>query len=274
MKIEQLPIYPALPHCSLTLYRHEENIPTVPPRRAVIVCPGGGYVMLSGREDEIVALQYAAAGFQVFLLHYGVGEHSANFAPLVQACSAIRYIREHAAELHVRPDRIFITGFSAGGHLSASAGTMYRHDAVKKAFMAQYGDENIELGRPDGMILCYPVITSGSYAHRGSFLMLCGDTNATEEAMREFSAELWVNDHTPPTFLWHTSDDNGVPVQNSLLFSAALAEHHIPFECHIYPHGAHGLSLCDQRTWADNPGLLSPTAAPWIDLAIRWAREL
>jgi acetyl esterase/lipase len=86
--------------------------------------------------------------------------------------------------------------------------------------------------------------------------------------------DLWVDDHTPPTFLWHTSDDNGVPVQNSLLFSAALAEHHIPFECHIYPHGAHGLSLCDQRTWADNPGLLSPTAAPWIDLAIRWAREL
>ena len=274
MKIEQLPVYPALPDCSLTLYRHEENIPGVPPRRAVIVCPGGGYVNVSAREDEIVALQYLAAGFQVFLLHYAVGEHAANYAPLIQACSAIRYIREHAEELHVRPDRIFITGFSAGGHLSSSAGTMYHHSAVKAAFIEQYGDEKVELGRPDGMILCYPVITSGTYAHRGSFVMLCGDANASDEAFRDFSTELWVDDNTPPTFLWHTADDNGVPVQNSLLFASALAAHQVPFECHVYPHGAHGLSLCDERTWVGNPELLCPAAAPWIDLAIRWAREL
>lgn len=274
MKIEQLPIYPALPDCSLTLYRHAESIPGVPPRRAVIVCPGGGYVMLSGREEEIVALQYAAAGFQVFVLRYGVGEHAANYAPLVQACCAIRYIREHAEELHVRPDRIFITGFSAGGHLASSASTMYRHDAVKAAFVEQFGDDNVTLGRPDGSILCYPVISSGYYAHRGSFLMLCGDMKASEDAQREFSTELWVDDHTPPAFLWHTSDDGGVSVQNSLLYASALSTHGIPFECHIYPHGAHGLSLCDERTWANNPGLLSPTAAPWIDMAIRWAREL
>lgn len=274
MKIEQLPIYPALPNCSLTLYRHEEITPDAPARRAVIVCPGGGYVMLSGREDEIVALQYAAAGFQVFVLHYAVGEHAAHYAPLVQACCAIRYIREHAAQLNVLPDRIFITGFSAGGHLSASAGTMYHHHAVKTAFLAQYGDENTALGRPDGMILCYPVITSGNYAHRGSFAMLCGNPGASEDAMREFSTELWVDDQTPPAFLWHTSDDNGVPVQNSLLFADALATHHIPFECHIFPHGAHGLSLCDKRTWVGNPGLLCPTASPWIEHAIRWANEL
>jgi acetyl esterase/lipase len=274
MKIEQLPIYPALPNCSLTLYRHEENIPTVPPRRAVIVCPGGGYVNLSGREDEIVALQYAAAGFQVFLLHYGVGEHSANFAPLVQACSAIRYIREHATELHVRPDRIFITGFSAGGHLSASAGTMYRHDAVKKAFMAQYGDENIELGRPDGMILCYPVITSGSYAHRGSFLMLCGDTNATEEAMREFSAELWVDDHTPPTFLWHTSDDNVVNVTVSLRYGEALRAHNIPFEMHVFPKGPHGCALANEATAKGFANQVIPEVQAWVELSDRWMRSL
>jgi predicted esterase len=203
-----------------------------------------------------------------------INQHKQKDTDIKITDAAIRYIREHAAQLNVLPDRIFITGFSAGGHLSASAGTMYHHHAVKAAFLAQYGDENTALGRPDGMILCYPVITSGNYAHRGSFAMLCGNPGASEDAMREFSTELWVDDQTPPAFLWHTSDDNGVPVQNSLLFADALSTHHIPFECHIFPPGAHGLSLCDKRTWVGNPGLLCPTASPWIEHAIRWANEL
>ncbi len=274
MKIESLPIYPALPGCSLTLYRHQEITENAPARRAVIVCPGGGYVMLSDRESEIVALQYLAAGFQAFVLHYGVGEHAANYVPLKQACCAIRYLREHASELNIRPDRIFITGFSAGGHCAAAASTMYKHDAVKQAFMEYFGDDNVALGRPAGSILCYPVISSGIYAHRGSFLMLCGDKDASDDAMREFSTDLWVDGDTPPAFLWHTSDDNGVHVQNTILYSLSLSAFKIPFECHIYPHGAHGLSLCDERTWVGNPEMLSPVAAPWIDLAIRWAKQL
>ncbi|MBQ7338224.1 MAG: alpha/beta hydrolase [Clostridia bacterium] len=274
MKIEQLPIYPAAEHCGLTLYRHQENIPGVPPRRAVIVCPGGGYLNLSGREDEIVALQYLAAGFQVFILHYGVGANAANYTPLIQACCAIRYIREHAAALNVRPDRIFITGFSAGGHCASAAATMYKHNAVKQAFVEHFGDDDVRLGRPDGAILCYPVISSGEYGHRGSFSTLCGDPNASDEALREFSTDLWVDNDTPPAFLWHTADDPVVPVQNSLLYTMALSACKIPFECHIYPHGEHGLSLCDERTWVGNPALLSPVAAPWIDHAIRWAQQL
>lgn len=274
MKIESLPIYPALPDCSLTLYRHEELTENAPARRAVIVCPGGGYVELSKREDEIIALQYAAAGFQALVLRYGVGKNAANYTPLKQACCAIRYLREHADEFNIQPDRIFITGFSAGGHCAAAASTMYKHDAVKEAFLEYFGDDNVTLGRPDGSILCYPVISSGIYGHRGTFLMLCGDSNATDDAMREFSTELWVDADTPPAFLWHTSTDEAVPVQNSLLYSMALLTHKIPVECHIYPHGVHGLALCDERTWVGNPAFLSPAALPWIDHAIRWARQL
>jgi acetyl esterase/lipase len=273
MKIDSLPIYPALPGCSLTLYRHEEWANT-PPRPAVIVCPGGGYVDLSPREGEIVALQYAAAGFQALVLRYGVGENAKSYIPLTQVCSAIRYLRENAEALHVRPDRIFTTGFSAGGHCAASAGTMYRHAAVRAAFLEQYGDENTLLGRPDGMILCYPVISSGEYAHRFSFLMLCGDMEASEDAQAEFSLETYVDADTPPTFLWHTSDDALVPVQNALLFASALAAHHVPVECHIYPHGVHGLALCDEKTWDGNDQFLSPVAADWINQAIRWASQL
>jgi dipeptidyl aminopeptidase/acylaminoacyl peptidase len=104
-------------------------------------------------------------------------------------------------------------------------------------------------------------------------LQLAG-ANATREEQMAFSLENFVNDQTPPAFLWHTSDDDCVPVQNSLLFAAALAAHHVPFELHVYPHGAHGLSLCDERTWADNPWYINPVTAGWFALAVRWAKEI
>lgn len=270
MKIEALHIFPQYPHADLTIYLHEE-IERVPPtpRRAMIVCPGGGYGFLSDREDEVVALAWLAEGFQAFSLHYGIGEHAQNYEPLIEACLAIRHVREHAEEYNVDPDHIFITGFSAGGHLAASAGVLWDHPAVKAAF----GDTPTRLGRPDGILPCYPVITAGEHAHRGSFLALAGMDSTPEEQMA-FSLENFVNETTPPAFLWHTSDDPSVPVQNSLLFTSALAKYHIPFELHIYPHGAHGLSLCDERTWANNPGLLNEIAAGWFDLAVRWAKEI
>lgn len=274
MIIQTLHLFPDAPNTDLVCYLQKEIMPQAPARRAVIICPGGGYAGLSDREDEVVALEYLNAGFQVFTLHYGVGQGAAGYAPLIQACSAIRHLRENAAAYHILPDRIFITGFSAGGHCAASSGTMYNHPAVRTAFQKAYGDEDIEKGRPDGMILCYPVISSAHPTHRPSFLALCGNPNASEAQQAEFSLEQYVCDKTPPCFLWHTSDDPVVPVQNSLLFASALAQQGIPFEVHIYPHGAHGLSLCDERTWVGNDGMRSETAAPWISLAIRWAKTL
>lgn len=268
MRTETLRIFTSYPHADLTAYLADEKADNpCAPRRAMIICPGGGYGFLSSREDEPVALAWLAEGFQAFVLHYGIGANAQNYEPLIEACLAIRYVREHAEEYHIDPAHIFITGFSAGGHLAASAGVLWDHPAVRGAF----GDTPTRLGRPDGILPCYPVISAGEYAHRGSFVALAGPD---EEEQQAFSLETFVNDQTPPAFLWHTSDDNCVPVQNSLLFTTALAKYHIPFELHIYPHGAHGLSLCDKRTWANNPGLLNDVAAGWFELAVKWAKGI
>jgi len=270
MKVETLHIFPQYPNADLVVYLHDEIERATPkPRRAMIVCPGGGYGFLSDREDEVVALAWLAEGFQAFVLHYGIGEHAQNFEPLIEACLAIRHVREHAGEYNVDPDHIFITGFSAGGHAAAAAGVLWDHEAVRAAF----GNVPTRMGRPDGILPCYPVISAGEFAHRESFLQLAGRRSTRDEQMN-FSLENFVDETTPPAFLWHTSDDNCVPIQNSLLFAAALAEHHIPFELHVYPHGAHGLSLCDERTWAGNPAMLNGVAKGWFDLAVRWAKEL
>jgi acetyl esterase/lipase len=270
MKIETLHVFPSYPNANLVAYLHTEpsHFPSTP-RRTVIICPGGGYHALSWREDEAVALAWLNAGFQAFVLHYGICEHARNYEPLIEACLAIRYLREHAAEYNVDPEHILITGFSAGGHLAASAGVLWDHAAVRAAF----GDVPTRLGRPDGMVLCYPVITAGKHAHRGSFLNLAGKESSYDE-QKEYSLELSVSETTPPAFLWHTADDNCVPVENSLLFASALSEYNVPFELHIYPHGVHGLSLCDERTWENNPALLSPVASGWFELAVRWAKGL
>ena len=266
MKIETLPLFPQYPNADLTVYLHADE-PATAPRRAMIVCPGGGYGFLSPREDEPVALAWLAEGFQAFVLHYGTLEHAKNYEPLIEACLAICHIREHAAEYNVDPNHIFITGFSAGGHAAAAAGVLWDHEAVRAAF----GDVPTQMGRPDGILPCYPVISAGEHAHRGSFVQLAGEDTVAQQA---FSLENFVNETTPPAFLWHTSDDGAVPVQNSLLFTMALAKYGIPFELHVFPHGPHGLSLCDERTWAGNPGYLNPLVAKWFAMAVRWAKEI
>ncbi len=267
MKIFTTPIPPA---ATLTAYLHQEyaSVPKTP-RRAVIICPGGGYEGLSEREDEPFALAFAAEGFQPFVLHYSLKETAANYAPLIEVCSAVRYVREHAEELCVDPEHIFTVGFSSGGHCAASAGTLWDHPAVQAAF----GDVPTRMGRPDGMILSYPVISSGDDAHRSSFWWLAG-RDSTPEQQAEFSLELHVNETTPPTFLWHTADDGCVPVQNSLLYASALAAHHVPVELHIWPCGTHGLALCDKRTWVNIPAMIHPVAKEWFSMAVRWAKEL
>ena len=234
------------------------------PRRAVIVCPGGGYHMLSDREAEPIAIRFLAAGFATFILRYTVEPKAADFAPLCQAALAVRYVREHAEEYNVDPDYVFTCGFSAGGHLAASAGVLWDHPRVKA--LMEGADEGIN--RPTGMILSYPVITAGEFAHRGSINNLCGKDNPTEEEMAPFSLEKHVNATTSPAFLWHTFNDTCVPVQNSLMMADALTRANVPFEMHIFPSGHHGLATCDEQVNSNNPH-----CACWMDLAIQWVKD-
>lgn len=221
------------------------------PRGCVLICPGGGYEWRSPREADPVARAFAEKGFAPAVLEYTCyrGEPLGTL-PLTQLGEAAGRMRE------LYPGRLLaVCGFSAGGHLAASLGVHAR---------------TLGLPRPDALILGYPVITAGAYAHRGSIRALAGDGDAAF-----FSLEAHVNAQTPPTFLWHTSSDESVPVQNSLLFAEALARAGVPFELHIYPEGVHGLSLATPEV--DEPQkrrLADAHVASWFGLCADWLNHL
>ncbi len=236
-------------------------------RPAVLICPGGGYGHCSDREAEPIALQYVAADMAAFVLRYSVAENAGFPTCVLEALTAIKTIRENAEEWDVNPDQIAVCGFSAGGHLAASVSAFWNADFAKEAF----GD--IELCKPNAAILCYPVITSGPWAHRGSFNRLVGE-DATQKRLELVSLEKQVTENYPPTFLWHTGQDATVPVMNSIMMAEALAEKAIPFELHIYPTGPHGLSLSDERTAKNSkPAHLEKRPRAWMPDSILFLKE-
>ena len=237
---------------------------TVKQRPTVIVCPGGGYGMTSDREAEPIALQLAAAGINAAVLRYSVAPHRYPTA-LLELASAVRYVRAQGAAYGCDPDRIYTIGFSAGGHLAASYGNFW-----SRPFIAQALDCPSEVLKPNGQILCYPVITSGAYAHRGSFKNLLGEHYEADKAGQ--SLEVSVNADTPPTFIWHTQADDAVPVENSLLLVAALQRAGIRTEFHMFPSGGHGLSLATPLT-SYAPSQTIPHVAKWFDLALDFITE-
>lgn len=209
-------------------------IPSQKPTGAVIICPGGGYEHLAPHEDEPIARWVNSLGYAAFVLHYRLAHHP---APLADAQRAIRLVRLRASEFNLDPTKIAILGFSAGGHLAASAGTLFTSGDAK-------AEDPIERcsSRPDAMILCYPVISFGPEGHHGSMVNLLGE-NPPKELVEKLSLENAVTKQTPPAFIWHTADDEVVPVENSLLFARMLRKNNVPFALHIYPHGQHGLGL-------------------------------
>lgn len=224
---------------SYVIHSHE-------PTAAVIVCPGGGYGGLSDIEREPIAGWLNSIGISAFLLDYRVAPYRYP-SSLLDAQRAIRYVRSHAADLNIRADKIGMIGFSAGGHLASTVGTHYDEGNSQS-------DDYIERvsSRPDAMILCYPVISFGAYANLGSMVNLLGKD--PDPILRDsLSNEQQVTADTPPTFLWHTSDDAVVVVANSLLFASALSHYNVPFELHCYESGPHGLGLAlnhnEAKTW-------------------------
>ncbi|SFS56393.1 alpha/beta hydrolase [Paenibacillus sp. BC26] len=223
----------------------------------VIVCPGGGYGMRADHEGEPIALWLNGLGISAFVLRYRVAPYQYPSA-LYDVQRAIRYVRLHAEALGVNAGKIGILGFSAGGHLVSTAGTHY--DAGNPE--AEDPIERMSC-RPDLAILCYPVITMQSpVTHEGSRLNLLG-ANPPAELVELLSNELQVTPDTPPTFLWHTSDDAAVPVENSLLFAMALRRAGVPFDLHVYEQGAHGMGLAE----AD------PHVANWTTVCGLWLKR-
>ena len=165
------------------------------------------------------------------------------------------------------PEKVIVLGFSAGGHLAGCAGTMWNKPEVYRALK-----KKSPAYRPDGMVLCYPVITSGPYGHRESFLNLLGER--CDELADTVSLEKRVTRKTPPAFLWHTADDTLVPVENSLLMVKALEAREVPCELHIYPHGRHGQSLADHTVYAEaDMHRLSVSCGVWVERCDAWLRR-
>lgn len=231
--------YSFMPNLRCYLHRPEGDA-----RPAMLIVPGGGYTHVSLTEGEIVAQRFYDAGYQAFVLTYTV--NAFHLRPVKEQAlrdldRAVRLLRSRAEALSLRQDRLFVCGFSAGGHLAASL-------AVLGSSLTDPRYPEIS-GRPDAVVLSYPVITSGPFAHRESFQALLGPS-PTKEELEAVSLEKHVSDRTPPVFLWHTATDGSVPVENSLLFFAACRKAGVPAALHVFTRGEHGLSLAT-AAWAN-----------------------
>lgn len=272
MQIEKLNIFPQDPNANLVAYvSYNSKELNRSPRPAIIVCPGGGYGFLSDRESEPIALAFLAQGFAPFVLNYSVREMAADYNPVCEAALAIKHVRENAEKYNVDAQKVFIVGFSAGGHVAASAGTLWSCDRVRAA-LGEGAPEGI--GRPDGMILAYPVISAFDHPHDDSFFRLCGTNEPTDAQKMEFSLEHHVDGSTAPAFIWHTFEDTLVPVYNSLCFAKAMKDKGVHFEMHIYPYGPHGLALANKETWSGWENMIQDPVVEWVSLAARWARSI
>ncbi len=271
MKLDIIQLFEAHPEVILKSYVHTSNSD---PRPAVVVCPGGGYSFVSQREAEPVAEFYYSNGMNAYIIYYSVEQNAQNYLPLIEVASVIKYVREHAEEHNTAPDKIVTCGFSAGGHLAASAGILWNIPEVRTALGVESGDAPEGINRPNGMILSYPVISAGEYAHRGSIGNLSGREDYTEEDIHKYSLELRVDDTTPPMFIWHTVTDTCVPIRNTTLLMNAYLEHGISFESHIYPKGGHGMSLANWVTAEGRPWSVDPHVATWADLSVMWIRDM
>lgn len=234
-------------------------------RPAVIVVPGGGYDHISPREAEPIALRMAADGFQAFVLTYSVAPARYPLA-LRELARAVAWVRGHAGEFMIDTSRVGVAGFSAGGHLAGLLGGMWNSPWLAGSVGA--APEDI---RPDFLCLGYPVVTSGAFAHRGSFERLCG---GDAEQQEKLSVEKLVTGDFPRTFIWHTAEDASVPVQNSLLLGEALAAAGVPFSLHVFPHGAHGMSLAVPETaFKGRPDHVQRQAQAWPEMFAAWERD-
>ncbi len=260
------------PEASLTAYVCDKT-PKSEPRPAIIVCPGGGYESLSEREGEPIVKHFFANGFNAYLLKYGIGVGARDYAPLIQASLAIKLVRERAELDNTNPEKIYIIGFSAGGHLAASTGTLWNIPEVRDAIGVTDGLCPEGINRPNGMMLCYPVIVGGEFANKGSIQRVCGNDTPSAEDIEKYSLERHVDASTPPAFIWHTFADTVVPIQNSLLFMDALTRAGVPFEAHIFPEGVHGLSLAKEETAEGKGKYILPHVQCWADLAVKWVMD-
>ena len=256
-------------------------------RPAMIVIAGGGYAYVSDREKEPVALYYFSKGYNVFTLDYSVSPVNYPFQ-LTEACMAVAYVRENAQSMGINPDEVAAIGFSAGGHLAGMLATVrcgedpasgadvgsakITEQQTSDPQVAEILKERYKICRPDAVILSYPVV---SYKHdyiSKSIERLCGGNQKLCESL---SVEKRVTEYSAPAFIWCTADDGCVPAKNSLVLAKTYAEKNVPYELHVFAHGPHGLSVCNEETAPEGRNdYLNPSVGRWPDLSFNWLKNL
>ena len=268
---------------TLTIYAHEDYPEVYGERNRpmIVICPGGGYEHVSPREGEAIALQFMTTGAHAAVLHYDVAGQGTEFPQhLLELAVSVAYVRKHASEYHIDADKILVAGFSAGGHLAASLGCFWK-EAWLEELMKQEVGATMKDYQPNGEILAYPVITSGEFAHRGSFVKIMGSEAeqgyaplglSAIELEEKLSLENQVTSDFPQTFMWHTFEDGAVPLENSLFFAEALRKAGVNFEYHVFPHGGHGYALATKETAMKEGKEINAQCAQWIDLFKSWMK--
>lgn len=233
--------------CEITLGQEKE-------RPAVLVCPGGGYLYCSPREGEPVALSYAARGYHAFVLRYSTGWDAAGFSPLQEVSWAIGYIREHAGEWHIAPEKIAVCGFSAGGHLALASGLLAEN-------------------KPNAMILGYPATCAPSIPGADFMLKLLeGKKDVTEADAEKYDLPSKVTKDAPPMFLAATAEDM-LTSFCTLPLARAYSDLGLKYELHLFQYGPHGYSLANEVTADGSSRMLEPAFAQWQELSVQWLRK-
>ncbi len=224
-------------------------------RPAIVVCPGGGYVYCSRAEGEPVAMAYAARGFHTFVLRYSTGFQAAGFSPLEEVSWAIGYIREHADQWHVDPEKIVTCGFSAGGHLAFSAGLL---------------GEN----KPNAMILGYPAASAPNYPGADFMLkLLTGKEKVTNEDAVRFDLVSKITKDAPPVFVVATAEDF-LTGMGALPIAQKYCQLGLQYELHIFQHGPHGYSLANETTSDGSSRYMNAAFSQWQGLSVEWLHKV
>ena len=266
MTYERVLLFPDRPDVFLDVYVADAVGKTA--RKALLIFPGGGYAgVCADREGEPIALAFMPHGFNAFVLHYTVARKRKWPAQLIEAAAAMKHIKDNADRYGIDPGQVFTVGFSAGGHLAAASGVLWKHPAVYEALDMPYG-----YNKPTGLMAVYAVVSS-EYCQHSFVNLLCKDDPSQEE-LEPLSIDRQVDADSAPAFIMHTADDEVVTCRHALHLASAYDRVGIPFEMHIYPHAPHGVALANSATDLGRADWNDAAIARWVEHAAYWAEHL
>ena len=260
---------------------------------AIVICGGGGFMRVTEREKQPVAMYFLNQGYQVFVLDYITKSTGIAYypGPVTDLARTLMIIRENSEQWHIDSDRVSVMGFSAGGQICAALATQWHTERI---FSKVDLSVNPEVFKPNAVILCYPLLDylyqmekaledtdSNGFSpsigmKKSDFMQMFIEAgvgiNPTEEQYRNASPYYHISEMTPPTFIWHTAQDELIYAEQSLRYAQKLSQFHIPYEIHVFEEGAHGLSLSTENS-TSNPELIKEDVAIWADMAIKFLKR-